>query len=77
MAYEPARGFRQTSSRTQSTRHPGGRTDRSHQPSRESNVSSQPEVSQPARLPVDVDQAPVLTAREERMRRREVNSGNI
>ena len=42
MAYEPARGFRQTSSRTQSTRHPGGRTDRSHQPSSESNVSSQP-----------------------------------
>ena len=75
MAYEPARGFRQTSSRTQSTRHPGGRTDRSHQPSNENNLSSQPAASQPVRPPVV--QTPVLTAREERMRRREVNSGNI
>ena len=75
MAYEPARGFRQTSSRTQSTRHPGGRTDWSHQPSNESNVSSQPAASQPARPPVV--QTPVLTSIEERIRRREVNGGNI
>ena len=75
MAYVSARGFQQTNFRTQSSRQPGGRTDQSHQPLNENNLGSQPAASQPASGPVVP--VPVLTAREERMRRREVDSGNI
>ena len=81
MAYQPARGFRQSNTRSQSANlsHPSGRSEVSCQPS---EIRSQqylqihpqgrniPEAggSQPA--------GPVLSAREERMRKRYLRIGN-
>lgn len=81
MAYQPARGFRQSNTRSQSANlsHPSGRSEVSCQPS---NVRSQQDLqihpqgrnipeaggSQPA--------GPVLSAREERMRKRYLRIGN-
>ena len=66
MAYKPARGFRQATSRNYSTSNsqPVGRTEGSCQPSsiQPAETSSQPAV-------------PVMSAREERLRRRNVSSG--
>ena len=73
MAYQPARGFIQSNTRSQSSDpiHPRGRSEVSFQPSER---RSQPAIEiQPA----DQPSRPVLSAREERMRRREYGSGNV
>ena len=73
MAYQPARGFIQSNTRSQSSNpiQPRGRFEVSFQPSER---RSQPAIEiQPADQPA----RPVLSAREERMRIREFGSGNV
>ena len=73
MAYQPTRGFIQSNTRSQSSDpiNPRGRSEVTFQPSER---RSQPAIEI---QPTDQPSRSVLSAREERMRKRKYGSGNV